>query len=277
MRFRTEETTKFISPLLGYDKPVALLGSCFSDNMAERLRRDLFEVTVNPFGPLYNPASLCSVLTRIVEAKTYTIEELFQGPDGLWHSFDHNTSFSASTPEESLARINAALNEAHDSLSKAQVLFVTLGTAWVFYHGDDNIVANCHKLPQREFVRRLLSVDQVADYLGQITGLVDCQCVFTVSPIRHLADGLHGNTLSKSVLHLAIEKAGIEYFPAYEMLIDDLRDYRFYAADMKHPSEVAADYIYEKLLGTYASVDTRARIPECRAISARRAHRPIAR
>ena len=154
---------------------------------------------------------------------------------------------------------------------------MTLGTAWVYYHGDDNIVANCHKLPQREFVRRLLSVEQVADYLEQITGLAGCPCVFTVSPIRHLADGLHGNTLSKSVLHLAIEKAGVEYFPAYEMLIDDLRDYRFYAADMKHPSEVAADYIYEKLLGAYASADTRARIPECRAISARRAHRPIAR
>lgn len=257
--------------------PVVMLGSCFCDNMAVRLRRHLFEVVSNPFGTLYNPLSIAEAAERLRSGKQFTPDELFRGPDGRYHSFMHHSSFSGSSPETTLTAINDALAEGHKTLENAGSVIVTLGTAWVFsLRSTGRIVANCHKLPAREFIRRRLSVAETVEAIERIRRAVaPAPLLLTVSPVRHGADGLHGNTLSKATLHLAVEESGIDYFPAYEALIDDLRDYRFTAADMRHPSEVAADYIFDLMCQALMPPATIASLGRARRFTALADHRPL--
>lgn len=277
MEFRTPVTpdTSRRGLVAHGDKGIFLIGSCFAEEMAARLRRDLFDVEVNPTGTLYNPASILAAIERIQTGQPYTPADLFQGVDGLWHSFDHHSRFSRPAPDEAAEAINRRLDAGHDALQRAAVVFVSLGSAYVYERGG-KIVANCHKMPSSCFSRRLITLHECAGVVKEIIAkLAPKPVVFTVSPIRHLADGLHGNTLSKATLHLAVEDAGGDSFPAFEALNDDLRDYRFYAADMKHPSDLAADYVYDIFGQTYMDDATRAILPRCRALSSLAAHKPL--
>ena len=206
--------------------------------------------------------------------------------DNRWHSFSHHSSFSSIDANAMLENINYRLKEAHLALTSASTLIVTFGTAWVYYLASTHkVVSNCHKLPSATFVRRLMSIDEIVNQwkdvmerLRQINPTISM--IFTVSPIRHLRDGAHENQLSKSILHLAINRlmqddAQLIYFPAYEIMNDDLRDYRFYASDMTHPSEEAVDYIYD-LFGKSFFDDTTAQIAiECQHLTRRLSHRPM--
>lgn len=262
-----------VSPLpvhIDVGSVVVSLGSCFADEIGQRMLRDGFNVDVNPFGTLYNPASVAAALGRLVDDCEVEASDLVQH-DGLFHSWHHHGSFSRPSVEETLDVCNNRIHAAHNSLMKADVLLVTFGTAWVFErkmeNGVRNVVANCHKLPASTFERRRMSVDEIVELWRPLMQKLSTfnphlSTIFTVSPIRHMADGAHGNQLSKSTLLLAIDKLltermpQIHYFPAYEIVLDELRDYRFYAADMAHPSPLASDIVYSRFQQATMSLAT---------------------
>ncbi|MDE5785169.1 MAG: GSCFA domain-containing protein [Duncaniella sp.] len=279
MLFRTELHPAVSSTPIDYNRPVLMLGSCFTDEVGERLRIDGFNVTANPLGPVYNPAVLSRILDRALDRRMFTQDDLVNGPRGF-HCLTFASRYSGEDADTVVDAVNDDFARIVEALSLPATVILTLGSAYVFsLKATGEIVGNCHKLPGTSFCRRLLSVDEITASLQPVVSrLTDLghRVIFTVSPIRHLADGLHGNTLSKSTLHLAVESiAGTEYFPAYEALIDDLRDYRFYAADMKHPSEVAVDYIYSLFSDVYFNSETVAAATVARARFKRNNHRQI--
>jgi hypothetical protein len=231
-----------------------LLGSCFADNIGKRMQELGFNVCVNPFGTLFNPVSVCNSAARLESGVLFTEKECIPmgAGAGLICSFSHHTSFARPTAEAFLANANQSLSAASKAWKEASKVMITLGTAWCFEHVETGgIVSNCLKRDGKEFVRKCLSVQDVSLLLkNMLTRFPGKGFMFTVSPIRHLADGAHGNQLSKSTLLLAVEEAckafpdRAEYFPAYEIVMDELRDYRFYAPDMVHPSEQAIDYLW---------------------------------
>lgn len=233
---------------------IVCLGSCFADEIGKRLLDGDFHVELNPFGTLYNPASIASALHRLIEDRPIEMCDLVKH-EGYWHSWHHHGSFSRSTAAATLVACNSRLHRAHQALGNASLLMITFGSAWVFEH-QGQVVANCHKVPQQEFVRRRLTVDDIVSLwhplLDELQALYpQLHVLFTVSPIRHLADGLHGNQLSKSTLLLAIDEliahhsSLITYYPAYELVIDELRDYRYFGPDMCHPSDLAVEIVWE--------------------------------
>ena len=248
---------------ISYDEKILLIGSCFSDNVGKILEDYGFNVLVNPFGTLYNPASIRESLLRLSECRSFTESDCIRMGSGseLACSFSHHTSFARKTPEEFLENANASLCSASGFFNECDTVVVTLGTAWCFIR-EGRTVSNCLKRDAREFVRERLSLERCTALLGEIISLCASapkpkKVIFTVSPIRHLADGANGNQLSKSTLLLGIDNvinaitAGssrVSYFPAYEIMMDELRDYRFYAEDMIHPSAQAASYIAERFL-----------------------------
>ncbi len=282
MNFRTTIKPLDHQGLIDHQGAVMMLGSCFSNNVGTRLRDTLFNVDINPFGTLYNPASIASALDILIERRGFCESDLFQYM-GRYHSFSHHSDFSGVDSGTVLSRINLRVEEAALALKTASVLIVTFGTAYVFENKETGLtVSNCHKLPADRFTRRRMSVDEIAElWLQMIARLREynpqLNIVFTVSPIRHLADGAHGNQLSKSTLLLAVERlckeSGAIYFPAYEIMMDDLRDYRFYATDMTHPSEVAVDYVFDLFARSFFSPSTSALATECLKLSKRVKHR----
>lgn len=285
MRFRTEIEIKPSAHKIDHYAPIILLGSCFTDEVGARLAVDGFEVLHNPFGTLYNPLSLSNCLNRVIDSQHYTPIDLVAGPRGF-HCLDYATRYSGECAEVILSGLNNTQQQLAESMSVAKTVILTLGSAFVFEYADTNrVVGNCHKLPANMFKRRLLSTSEIftalAATLQRLRTTSIEQIIFTVSPIRHLADGLHGNTISKSTLHLAIHEiceafnGFAQYFPAYEILIDDLRDYRFYAADMKHPSPVAIDYVYSVFSATYFTTDTIAKAAEAHKAFLAANHRHI--
>lgn len=275
------------------------LGSCFSESMGERLTQAKFACDVNPFGILYNPFSIAKAIETMAGGRLYDEDspELFSTGDGWWHSFMHHSRFSAPTKEECLRLINERLQPAIEALPKLDCLLVTLGTAYVYFRKDrtkegaagplfDEAVANCHKLPEKCFVRTLVEPSGVFEALDRAFGRLrelnpKLTIVFTVSPVRHARDGFHGSQLSKASLLLGVEELcrkwpdNCLYFPAYEILMDELRDYRFYADDMLHPSTLAVDYIWECFCQTYLTKGTRDVMAECLSVSRDLAHRPF--
>lgn len=257
MKLQTPVTDEKCKVGISYDDKIMMLGSCFSDNIGGRLADYGFEVCVNPFGTLYNPASIASAVERLIN-RVHFIEndcvEIGAGSQRIC-SFSHHTSFSGTDKEEFLAKANAALDEAADFFRACNKVIITLGTSWCFRHvTTDKIVSNCLKHPASEFQRERLTVDEVTRLLRKITSS-SCgkkkEFIFTVSPIRHFKDGAHGNQLSKSTLLLGIDAASADntdYFPAYEIVMDELRDYRFYAEDMCHPTSQTTQYILERFL-----------------------------
>ena len=262
-----------IEPLrrrIGKQEGILLLGSCFADEMGERLAAAGYKVMSNPFGTLYNPVSIAQAM-QIIGAETFTPltkedTELFTYGIGCkrYGSYLFNTKASRESPEEFLFYANSTIEAARHFFKKSATIIVTLGTAWVYKHiGKQMIVANCHKVPAKEFSRYRLSIDETLAALKEITAFPGKQYIFTVSPIRHLADGEHGNQLSKATLLLAtdalisqaaapaLQAAGREttakyYFPAYEIVMDELRDFRHYAEDTVHPSAETAEYIFSR-------------------------------
>lgn len=223
-----------------------LLGSCFTTEVGRRLAGAGFDAVINPTGNLYNPLSAARTIENIEAGRRYSADELIE-VQGLFRSLDHHTRLAAPTPEEALEKINGSMALAQQALKQASIIIVTFGTAYVFER-NGRVVCNCHKLPAREFIRRRLSIEEIVDaWQPIIDRYSEKRFIFTVSPIRHRADGLHGNTLSKATLHLAIDRLhGADYFDAYEILLDDLRDWKFYAADGVHPSAEAVDEIHSR-------------------------------
>ena len=287
---------------IDYKSNLVFIGSCFADNISAQFASRKFKVLANPLGTIYNPLSIALMVKNIADGKVFGEEDVFQDTrcDGLWHCWDAHSSLSGATKEECIGKLNAAATQARDFLKKANVIFITLGSAFV-YSLNGNVVANCHRQDPRQFERRLISVDEAAEAIQKIVALLrdmnrNARIVFTVSPIRHLGDGAHGNNLSKATVLLAINKeistsplasrndnasrasAGVysricetqqscasrndtvDYFPSYEIVMDELRDYRFYSDDMIHLSKTAEEYIFERMVDTYCSETTRADI-----------------
>ncbi|MBD5282940.1 MAG: GSCFA domain-containing protein [Bacteroides sp.] len=227
-----------------------MLGSCFTTEVGQLLAADGLDVCINPTGNVYNPLSAAKTLVNLARGRRYDADELIE-VQGLWRSLDHHTRLAAPTPEEAIKKINRSMEIGGEALSRATHIIITFGTAYVFERRGE-VVCNCHKLPDREFIRRRLSVDEIVNaWQPLIEQFSDKRFIFTVSPIRHKADGLHGNQLSKATLLLAIDSfKGADYFPAYEIMIDELRDYKFYAADEVHPAPEAVEIIHRRFLPT---------------------------
>lgn len=248
---------------IGYDDKLLLLGSCFADNIGEKFGAHYFQMLSNPYGTLYNPASIAAILSPIANSQSPISNPPIIEWGGLWHSMLHHGSFSHSDRNQVLLRCEQSWELLHAFLQEATVVIVTFGTAWV-YEYEGKVVSNCHKMPANRFVRRRLSVDEiVAMWQPLLQAMSDKHWIFTVSPIRHIKDGLHENQLSKAILLQAVEelvnKANsdkVGYFPSYEILLDELRDYRFFAEDMVHPSPVAVEYIWQRFVDTYMTADT---------------------
>lgn len=254
---------------IDYTSRLAFFGSCFADNISAQFAERKFNVLANPFGTVYNPVSLASQVKAIADGKIFGEEDVFQDTrcDGLWHCWDAHSSLSGKTKEECIEKLNAAITQARDFLQKASVIFITLGTAFVYYlKSSGKPAANCHRQDQNLFERKLISVDEAADAIQRIVAQLrdinhNAHIVFTVSPIRHLGDGAHGNNLSKATVLLAIQKEiAAEYFPSYEIVMDELRDYRFYSDDMIHLSKTTEEYIFERMVETYCDSATRENI-----------------
>ena len=257
MDFRTKTTITPLEPRLRHSDKLLVMGSCFAEHIGARLEEMKFHAVVNPYGVLYNPLSISEGLSRLIDQRPFTEKELHEFPDGGWNTWLHHSRYSNPDKQEALAKINRSMSTAWERLTEADTLIITLGTAWVYCLADTgDIVGNCHKVPERTFHRRRLQVSEIVDALSSIIHRIadinpKLRIIFTVSPVRHLKDGLHGNQLSKSTLLLAIDELcqaypiQCHYFPAYEIVMDELRDYRFYAEDMAHPSKQAIDYVWE--------------------------------
>ncbi|EJX00080.1 GSCFA family protein [gut metagenome] len=243
------------------------MGSCFAENMGNFLREGKFQVDMNPFGILYNPLSIGAAWKEIRNGKVYEESDLFFYK-GLWHSSMHHSIFSAESPRLVLQRINDRLQQACERVQRLDWLMLTFGTAYVYEQKDTGrVVANCHKLPEELFTRRLLSVDEIVDEYQELIADLTVICpqarlLFTVSPIRHQRDGMHANQLSKATLLLAIDRlqqlfpGRVWYFPSYEIVLDELRDYRFFAEDMVHPSPLAVRYLWQRFSATCFPAET---------------------
>ena len=257
---------------IGYEDKILMLGSCFSDEIGEQMKQRNMSVTCNPFGTLYNPLSIANAIhSSFVHCTSYIVPH-----DGLWHSMMHHGSFSRPTREEAEEAVKASIETMQNALQEATVVIVTFGTAWI-YEMNGEIVGNCHKLPADRFTRRRLTVEEIVEaWQPIIERYLDKHWIFTVSPIRHIKDGLHENQLSKATLLMAIEhltaeggltversysgaviQRSVQYFDSYEILLDELRDYRFYADDLVHPSSLAVNYIWERFVDTFCTSQTR--------------------
>lgn len=250
---------------IGYDDKILLLGSCFADNIGAKFGEHYFQTTVNPFGTLYNPASIRRSIDLSLSRnnKRYMLQH-----NGLWHSMMHHGSFSHPDKDMLIARCEESQTLLRTALRDATTIIVTFGTSWV-YKMEYLVVANCHKMPAERFNRYCMSASEIIDsWLPLLDQIPNKHWIFTVSPIRHIKDGLHANHLSKANLLQAIDvliarakdlnpTSTYSYFPAYEIMLDELRDYRFYAEDMVHPSQVAVDYIWQRFVDTYMTADTK--------------------
>ncbi len=282
------DSFKFTTPVtipkadfnIKHQQPILLFGSCFTESIGHKLLDNKFDVTINPNGIVYNPISVINALQRVIENRLYSENELLQIND-TWISLNHHGSFSSVNKDECLNNINNSLNQAHQKLLTAKTLVITFGSAWVYEYANKGIVANCHKIPAKEFKKRLLTVKEILAAFEPIkTALKSVTIIFTVSPVRHVNDGLHENNISKSVLHLAInnlveQNKNCSYFPAYEIVIDELRDYRFFKDDLIHPTEMAVNYVWEKFTHCFFNADTKKLITEIQKIKAAANHKPF--
>ena len=286
MNFQTSVELPAGMPSVSHADHILLMGSCFAENIGRQLMDAGFQLDLNPFGILYNPLSVSSALREIIRNKEFNKQDLFAYKD-LWHSPMHHGSFSAFTPEETLNTINSRLHHAYKKQPELNWLMVTMGTAYVYKQKESGqVVANCHQLPESHFLRYRLSVEEIVeDYTALITEMSarnpELKWLFTVSPIRHIRDGMHAHQLSKSTLLLAIDRLMQRYpqvtcyFPSYEIVLDELRDYRFYADDMVHPSTLTVNYLWERFSETFFTPETQSLIKECETIRKAIAHKPF--
>lgn len=271
--------------LIDYQSKILMLGSCFSENIGDKLSYFKFQATQNPFGILFHTKAIENLITNAINEKEYLDDDLiFQNE--IWHSFDAHSNLSSSNKEDLLASLNSTILATNKKLKEVSHIIITLGTSWVYrFIETDTVVANCHKIPQKKFLKELLSVDEITESLEAIIVLLksvntNINVLFTVSPIRHLKDGFIENTQSKSHLITAIHQIidarnNTYYFPSYEIMMDELRDYRFYAEDMIHPNKTAVNYIWEKFVSTWFSDETLVTMKEIDIIQKGILHRPF--
>ncbi len=286
MKLLTPVERPALRPSIGYAHRLMLMGSCFAAHIGARLQEARFRCDANPYGVLYNPLSISAALREMLAGKVYAAADLYPH-QGLWHSPMHHGDFSAATPDEALQRINSRLRPASAALPALDFLLLTWGTAWVYEDRETGHVAgNCHKRPETCFLRRRLAVDEIVEDAASLFDALwqqnaSLQVVLTVSPIRHVRDGLHDNQLSKATLLLAADRlcaafpGRVFYFPAYELLQDELRDYRFYADDLVHPSPLAVRYVWERFAQWCLSPEAVRLMAEVEDIRKALAHRPI--
>ena len=253
MILQTEIKINPLEQTIRYGDGLLFLGSCFADEVGGICRGFGYDAIVNPFGVLYNPASITQSVERLDSGKPFGHEDVVEVGEGQYCTFSHNTAFWNCSEEELLEQVNQNLDKAHAHFVKSKWIILSLGTSWVFRNKENGlVVSNCHKLPAARFERVFLPVEQSVQYLSEIVQQhPEKRFIFTVSPLRHLKDGLHENQLSKAALLLAVDQVCKQfgnafYFPAYEILLDELRDYRFYKEDMVHPIEQAVRYIWER-------------------------------
>lgn len=288
MQFTTPVALPGNGPDISHTSRIMLVGSCFADNIGKRLQERKFNICTNPFGVQYNPLSIATVLKRVLSGEKFTENscEIFEH-GGMWHSILHHSAFSRASREELLSVINQELIKAHNMAQGCDTVVLTFGTAYTYRRKSDGIVAgNCHKLPGNLFDRRMLEIDEIVAHTTEAIELFrkenpHIKFLFTVSPIRHLSDGAHNNQVSKATLLLAIERLRTQfpdntfYFPAYEIVLDELRDYRFFAEDMAHPSAVAVEYIWERFSDCFFSKETKGLNREIESILRGLSHRPF--
>jgi len=267
MRFHLDYTPEKSRINITNSNKVMLIGSCFSENIGDRLRTHKFKTLLNPNGILFNPASIAAALDTMMATETVNDKHILNR-DGLFYSFMHHSSINATSQNELIKKITEINKQAADFLKNADILLLTFGSAFAYRHLQLNkTVANCHKQPGSTFEKKLLSVEQITkNYSVLIQHLQlfnpDLKIIFTVSPVKYLKDGITENNLSKSVLLLSVHElvkkfSNCEYFPAYELVNDDLRDYRFYKEDLAHPNEQAINYVWEKFSDCYFDEKTK--------------------
>lgn len=283
--FRTEVEVEPFKYKINHKTPVMFLGSCFADNIGAMLVEKKFPVCINPFGVIYNPMSVKQSLDILLNKKKFQKDDLYQF-NNRWISFYHHSRFSSPDLNKALEKINSGIEKGADLLKMTNFLFITFGTAWVYeWKETGKVVSNCHKIPAREFNRRMLKPEEILEAWGEIieklkTQLPGLKIIFTVSPVRHWKDGAEGNMVSKSVLlyaiHLLRKKfPDTDYFPSYEIMMDDLRDYRFYSEDMLHLNTTAVNYIWKKFDQRFFDDETRNILKKVDEINRAVAHKPF--
>ncbi|MDR7209506.1 GSCFA domain-containing protein [Flavobacterium piscis] len=262
MQFRTQIPLSKSNYPIDYNSKIVSFGSCFAENMADKLDYFKFQNTTNPFGIIFNPLSIEKIIERTVQQELFAEKDVFFHNE-RWHCFGVHSDLSNSDREELLETLNKAVEVTNHQLKDASHIIITYGTSWVYRNSEsDEIVANCHKVPQKQFLKELLSADVIQKGIQNTIDLIqdlnpNIKFIFTISPVRHIKDGFIENQLSKSHLFTALHKiinhqqSTINYFPSYEIMMDELRDYRFYAEDMLHPNQVAIDYIWKLFSENY--------------------------
>lgn len=282
--FRTEVSPAVPPFSISHSNSMVSIGSCFSENIGKKFLQSKFNISINPFGQQYNPYSIAQGIERLISGKLYTENDLVLHNE-LYHSFDHHSSFSASTAQATLQHVNERLLSDSQAIKTADYLFITFGTAHCFALKESGrIVSNCHKMPGKVFNRQLLEPANIFDCISHALQKLlainsKVKVIFTVSPVRYFAFGEFENSISKAHLFAAIHQllstcSNSYYFPAYELVIDDLRDYRFYAEDLLHPNILAINYVWNKLSDTYFSSATKSLLKEIEEISNAADHRP---
>jgi lysophospholipase L1-like esterase len=286
MKFRTELTVHPILDQISYHDKILMLGSCFTENIGTKLSMLLFDIHINPFGVIYNPVSIKNSIIALLIKTRYTISDL-RFHNGLWYSFDHYTKFSGTSSDEVLDLINKTFLEARMHLKESRFLLLTFGTSFLYRHLEtDRIVSNCHKIPASEFSRFTLTVDDIVQNYAEVIEKLQAvnpgiRLIFTVSPVRHLKDGFTENQRSKSTLLLAIGElirqfpSFCYYFPAYEIMMDDLRDYRYYSSDLLHPNEQAIQYLWEMFCRFAIDEETQSIAYQVEDVTRSLAHKPM--
>lgn len=265
MQLQTKIKLKDGEPKINYGSHLFVLGSCFSEHIGDRLSASQFRVLQNPFGILFHPFGLENFINRVVEQNFFAKKDIFQY-NGLWHSFEAHSKMSHQNPDLVLERLNSAIQSSFEFINKSSHVLITLGTAFIYKHIEqEQYVANCHKVPQKNFDKELIYSTQIQQSLWRVIQSLksinpEINFIFTVSPVRHQKEGFVENNRSKaqliSAIHHIIEKEGSSYFPSYEIMLDELRDYRFYKPDMLHPNETAITYIWEKFIETWMDAET---------------------
>ncbi len=287
MNFRTVFNEKELSEVrkpIDYSSKIGLIGSCFVQNIGAKLAYYKFPHWINPYGVLFSPLAIERLLHDVMHRRQYTTRDLVFDKEH-WHSLHHHSDFSALHPEDVVSKINTQIAQTAENLVSTTHLVITLGTAWVYRHLDrDEYVANCHKIPQKKFSKSLLSIAEIKESLTKSIQLLhainpNLQIILTLSPVRHLKDGMLANSRSKahllSAIHQLLSDTNVSYFPSYELLVDDLRDYRFYATDMLHPDETAIDYIWHFFSNHWISKEAQVLMQEVEKVQKAMLHKPF--
>jgi hypothetical protein len=289
MNFHLNYTPEASRLKISHKDKIMLIGSCFAEEIGGKLKANKFDCLINPNGILFNPASIAAAIHSYKKPDKYQLK--FGENNGLHFSYDHHGSFSSSSKAELEQEIKKSISEAHSFLKEAKILIITLGSAFIYRRMEDaSIVANCHKLPQNQFMKGFLNSNDVSGILQHLLNELrdfnpELSIIYTISPVKYLRDGLEGNTLSKAMLIEAVHHAvnstsnpqsTLEnYFPAYELVTDDLRDYRFYKEDMAHPNEQAINYVWEKFAGCYFNEETKKLNQKIKEVALAVNHRPL--